>query len=203
MRMTWPGRGALLGTTLATMMATGAASAQTPARADWHGAPEAAAWSAAAANAIETSAGELVASSPADAADFCPSYATLSPSAREIFWVGLLSEVAWAESGNAAQSSHWRAWDRAARRPTFRRGLFQISIESARDSRFGCAGPDAAALTAPAENIACAVRILAASVAADNAIAGAGRYWDSLRRLRSRHAIASATSAAAPCAPTQ
>jgi len=159
-------------------------------------------WTVAAAGAVAPLA-EL---NPGDAAEFCPAYATLAPDQRRAFWVDFLIAVAQAESGQDPTLSRFHAMDRDAGRPTFRRGLLQISIESANRPAYACGVADPKGLLDPATNVACGVKILAYWIGRDGVIAGGdkqplggGRYWPTLARPVSRAAIAGRTSASAEC----
>ena len=165
--------------------------------ANWGGASDAGLWDEAARAAVRSSA--LLAAVPTDIVDFCPGYASLDENGREVFWVALLSNIAARESRFDPQRVRWRAYDGAAHRPTFRRGLFQISIESARSNAYQCTVADADELTNPGANIACAVNILARSVAQTHAIVGAGRYWRSLSQTSSRHRFSAVTASSRVC----
>lgn len=120
---------------------------------------------------------ELDALAPHDATTYCPNFETLDVTAREAFWRNLLVQVAEHESGGVATRTRWRPYDSAMHRPTFRRGLFQISSEAAESQRYQCAESSAAALSEPAANAACAAKILVRSIEATGAIRGAGAYW--------------------------
>ena len=180
---------------VASARATGAASAAS----NWGGAVNAALWDEAAHAAIRGSSALLTAT-PTDIAEFCPAYPSLGANAREDFWVSLLSRIAAHESGDDPQRVRWRAYDGAAHRPTFRRGLFQISIESAQSRAYQCPVASADELTNPMANIACAAKILDRRVAQANTIASAGRYWTSMRRHTSRREIAAMTASSMVCA---
>ncbi|HVY86156.1 MAG TPA: hypothetical protein VG943_13560 [Caulobacterales bacterium] len=155
-------------------------------------------WSTAVQTAV-TQDPELTTLTPTDVTDYCPNYASLDPAGRGAFWSALLQQVAMAESGGDASRTHWLAFDGVMHRPTFRRGLFQISIEAAHSDRYNCAVSSGQELTTPTVNAACAARILDASVNTANAIAGAGRYWPSLAHADRRARIAAVIAAAAPC----
>lgn len=167
------------------------------ANAHWRTGADASPWDAAARTSVEAST--LSATTPTDIDAFCPAYASLDGPARNAFWVSLLSAIAAQESGGDARKVRWHAYDNAAHRPTFRRGLFQISIESAQSRAYQCNVPNAADLYSPNASVACATRILERTVTTANAIANAGRYWSSLRHSDSRRTIAAATASRAPC----
>lgn len=142
---------------------------------------------------------ELDALAPSDATTYCPNFETLDVAARETFWRNLLVQIAERESDSVATRTRWRPYDSAMHRPTFRRGLFQISIEAAESQRYQCAESSAAALSEPAANAACAAKILVRSIEATGAIQGAGAYWPTIAHQRSRARLAAQLSTSSPC----
>lgn len=170
-------------------------------------AKEDAAGLAAATAAAATSVDPLLDLAPSDADVFCPGYAGQSADQRRAFWSAFLIDLARSESRLNSNLSTWRAFDSDAGRPTFRRGLLQISIESARKPEYGCEASGPEALLQPEVNLACGVRILGARLQADGAIAGkdakvpkgAARYWPSLADPKRRAAIAAETSGLPAC----
>lgn len=166
-------------------------------------APADLAWVAAASSAAVD---PLLGLTPSDAQVFCPGYGGQSPDQRRAFWSAFLLDLARSESQLNAGRSTWHAFDSDAGRPTFRRGLLQISIESARKPDYGCAVAEPDDLLKAEPNLACGVRILAARLGADGVIAGsdgnagAARYWPSLADRKTRDRIAAETAALAACA---
>lgn len=142
---------------------------------------------------------ELDALAPRDAATYCPNFGTLDVAAREAFWSNLLVQIAERESGSVTTRTRWRPYDSAMHRPTFRRGLFQISSEAAQSQRYQCVESSAAALSGPAANAACAAKILVRSIEATGAIRGAGAYWPTIAHRRSRAQLAAQLSTSSPC----
>ncbi len=166
----------------------------------WGGKADGPAWTAAAQSAVEP----LLALAPADASVFCPGFAGQAPDQRRVFWVEFLASLAQSESRLDPARSTWRLFDSDVKRPTFRRGLLQVSIESARRPDYNCDAPTVEGLLQAGPNLACGARILAARIGADGVIAGEGskgaaRYWPSLARRRTRQAIQVRTSALAVC----
>ena len=109
---------------------------------------------------------------------------------RNMFWVGLLSAMARPESNFKPATKFTESFPDSSGRKVISRGLLQISIESANQSRYGCNIKKAEDLHIPAVNLACSVKILSAWVRSDNVIAtyktdrenmGGGRYWSVLR----------------------
>ncbi|MEQ1490950.1 MAG: transglycosylase SLT domain-containing protein [Terricaulis sp.] len=146
-----------------------------------------------------TDEAELDALTPSDATTYCPNFETLDVAARETFWRNLLVQIAERESDGVATRTRWRPYDSAMHRPTFRRGLFQISTEAAESQRYQCAESSAAALSEPAANAACAAKILVRSIEATGAIQGAGAYWPTIAHRRSRAQLAAQLSTSSPC----
>ena len=137
--------------------------------------------------AVEAVSTSLLASSiPDDIQRFCPAYQTLDTDKRNMFWVGLLSAMARPESNFEPATKFTESFSDSSGRKVISRGLLQISIESANQSRYGCNIKKAEDLHIPAVNLACSVKILSAWVRSDNVIAtykidsenrGGGRYW--------------------------
>lgn len=178
-----------------------------PATVDWRNAAESAAWIKAESDALDAAEATFFEGVPLDVSDFCPAFAGLDIAGRKTFWMSFLADIAWAESGDAPDLVRWHLYDRAAHRPTFRRGLFQIAIESANNKDYTCAVARAKDLEHADLNIRCAVSILGSSLHRDGAIArnagahaaGAARYWQALRNERSRREIARSTAALPEC----
>ena len=149
-----------------------------------------------------------MASVPSDVGAYCSNYGALDTEARRTFWVGFLAALANQESTNDPTRVHWRAYDSDVHQPTFRRGLFQIAIESAHRKTYACEARHGSELAAADANIECAVRILDHDVGKDHLIArddrghvaGGARYWPSLKNESERSAIANETANLAPCA---
>lgn len=188
----------------AALLALGLAAAPASARETSGEAPADLAWAAAASLAAVEPLLDL---KPADAQVFCPGYDGQSPDQRRAFWGAFLLDLARSESRLNAGLSTWHMVDSDAGRPTFRRGLLQISIESARKPDYGCEAKDPDDLLKAEPNLACGVKILAARIGADGVIAGpdgkagAARYWPSLADRKAREAIAAETSALLACVP--
>lgn len=142
---------------------------------------------------------ELDSLAPRDAITFCPNFETLSVAAREEFWRNLLAQLAERESDGVTTRTRWRPYDSAMHRPTFRRGLFQISTEAAESQRYRCAESSAAALSEPVANAACAAKILVRSIEDTGVIQGAGIYWPTIAHRRSRAQLAAQLSTSPPC----
>lgn len=142
---------------------------------------------------------ELDALAPRDATTYCPNFETLDVTAREAFWRNLLVQIAEHESAGITTRTRWRPYDSAMHRPTFRRGLFQISSEAAESQRYQCVENSAAALSEPAANAACAAKILVRSIEATGSIRGAGAYWPTIAHRRSRAQFAAQLSSSSPC----
>ena len=149
-------------------------------------------WTAAAEAAVANSA--LSNSVPTDIENFCPGYFARTREERKIFWVGLVSIIARPESNFKPETKYQEDFVDAQGKKVISRGLLQISIESANQKKYSCGIENAASLHDPRVNIECGVKILAAWVSTDRAIAtygeglsrGGGRYWSTLRE-KNRH----------------
>lgn len=123
-------------------------------------------WTRAALSALSDQGARLVTTVPRDIEAWCPAYAQNPPDLRRAFWVGMMSALAKHESTHNPQAvgggGQWY-------------GLLQIYPDTAR--RYGCHARTGTALTDPAANLACAARIMAVTVARDNAIAVHDGRW--------------------------
>ena len=123
-------------------------------------------WTEAALAALTSEGVTLLSTVPTDVMQFCPAYATQTRENRAAFWAGLVSAVA--HHDGVAQGGR-------------RLGLLRISRPAAQEN--GCGG----SMENGADNLRCAVRIMAREVARDGAIAGGtetagGRGWRGLAR---------------------
>ena len=147
----------------------------------WDHRPEAAAWTAAAFQALETHAAILPASEPSDIDAWCPDYRANELAERQAFWAGLLSELARPEST-------WNPEVVGGGGRYF--GLVQISPATARF--YGCEAGSGEALREGAANISCALRIWATTVPRDNAVSqggGVAADWGPMSRAGQREEI--------------
>ncbi len=123
-------------------------------------------WTRAAMAAISAQDDVLTKIVPRDIDTWCPGYESASPALRRAFWVGMMS----------ALSKHESTY-----RPTavgggdLWYGLLQIYPDTAR--RYGCRAQTGEALKDAADNLSCAARIMAVTVARDNAIAVNDGRW--------------------------
>lgn len=171
----------------------------------WDGKPDGRQWTSFALEALDSVGQNLVATVPADVADYCPSYAAAGTERRKAFWVGLLSALAKFES-NYDPSVTFREPDvlDAQGNHVISRGLLQISIESGRG--YGCTIPEAETLHDPKVNLSCAVRIFNRLVPRDGRIASAARpwrgaaaYWSPFRRADRKQDMQNWVSAQSYC----
>lgn len=103
---------------------------------------------------------------PRDIEAWCPAYAQNSPTLRRAFWVGMMS----------ALSKHESTYNpRAVGGGDLWYGLLQIYPDTAR--RYGCRARTGEALKNPVENLSCAARIMAVTVARDRAVAVRDSRW--------------------------
>lgn len=145
-------------------------------------------WTEAALEALNAEGVTLLSAMPADVMQYCPGYAAQTRENRAAFWAGLLSAVARHEGMNPAANSGGRF------------GLLRITRRAA-DAN-GCDG----SLLRGEDNLKCAVRIMARSVAEDGAIAterrgwrGVARDWLPLRSASKRADIAGWTKQQSYC----
>nr|WP_238942105.1 transglycosylase SLT domain-containing protein [Marivita cryptomonadis] len=125
----------------------------------WSHRSEADRWSRAALSALRSHASVLPRVVPKDIADWCPAYVTNDTSAREAFWIGLLSTLAKHESTYRPTAvgggGKWY-------------GLLQILPATARG--YGCKATSRDALKGGAGNLQCALRIMAVTVPRDGVV---------------------------------
>jgi hypothetical protein len=133
-------------------------------RAAWDARPEGALLTRAALSALAGHGAPLTRSQPADIAAWCPAYPGADEAQRAAFWAGFLSAL-------AKHESRWRADAVGGGGQWF--GLLQIGPATARG--YGCRATSGAHLVHGPANLSCAVRILAATVPRDAAIAAGGR----------------------------
>lgn len=124
-----------------------------------------------------------------DAVEFCPRYSELGENLRLQFWASLISWMARFESGFDPAETYTESFPDAQGNRVVSRGLLQLSIESANQSRYGCAVNKAVDLHEVRTNLACGTRILSVWVHNDGYAGktlksgqkGGARYWSVLR----------------------
>lgn len=125
----------------------------------WSHRSEADRWSRAALTALRSHASVLPQVVPKDIGDWCPAYVTNDQSAREAFWIGLLSTLAKHESTYRPTAvgggGKWY-------------GLLQILPATARG--YGCKTTSRDGLKNGAANLQCALRIMAVTVPRDGVV---------------------------------
>ncbi|MCO4848014.1 MAG: transglycosylase SLT domain-containing protein [Yoonia sp.] len=123
-------------------------------------------WTRAAMVAVGAHGNGLDSIVPRDIDTWCPAYAQNSPTLRRAFWVGMMS----------ALSKHESTYNpRAVGGGGLWYGLLQIYPDTAR--RYGCRARTGEALKNPADNLSCAARIMAVTVARDRAVALRDSRW--------------------------
>ena len=125
----------------------------------WSHRSEADRWSRSALSALRGHASVLPQTVPKDIANWCPAYMTNNTSAREAFWVGLLSALAKHESTfrptAVGGGGKWY-------------GLLQILPATARGYR--CNATSRSALKDGGANLQCALRIMSVTVPRDGVV---------------------------------
>jgi hypothetical protein len=145
---------------------------------------------------------------PADASDFCPTYASLSREDRKAVWVQLISAMAVKESDLDPTQTYVENFKDSSRNQVKSRGLLQLSFESAQ--AYGCEVNKPEDLHNSALNLRCGVKILDHWISQDGVIAskakdswrGGARYWSVLRNPQKKKFIFDSTGALALCHPT-
>ncbi|WP_099827260.1 transglycosylase SLT domain-containing protein [Oceaniglobus indicus] len=151
---------------------------------DHHG--RGAAWTRAALAALKSHGAPLADTVPGDIGQWCPGYATGDAAQRRAFWVGFLSAL-------AKYESRWRPGAVGGGGRWF--GLLQILPATARG--YGCRARSGAALKTGADNLSCAIRIMARTVRRDGVIhartprwSGVAADWGPMRSDRKRAEMA-------------
>lgn len=154
-------------------------------------------WTRATMSAVLGHGRALVETVPGDIDTWCPAYADNDPRRRAAFWTGVISALARHEStyrpGAVGGNGRWF-------------GLLQIAPATARG--YGCAARSGAALKDGVANLRCAVRIMAVTVARDEAVARAGGRnagiaadWGPMTKRAKRAEMAGFTRAQEYCLP--
>jgi hypothetical protein len=132
-------------------------------RARWDDRAGTQAWTRAAMKAINNQRHDLSDIVPVDIASWCPAYVRNGEVRRDAFWIGMMSALARHESmfnpGAVGGGGLYY-------------GLFQILPSTARHYR--CEATTGQELRDPEANLACAIRIMSATVARDDAVS----YYD-------------------------
>jgi len=145
----------------------------------WDHVPESSEWEAASFAALESHASLLPTLVPDDIDAWCPGYPDATEAEREAFWVGLMSAL-------AQHESTWQPQVVGGGGRWF--GLVQISPATAR--YYGCSATSGSALLDGADNVSCAYRIWAHTVARDNMVSqgnrGVAADWGPMHSSQSR-----------------
>ena len=158
----------------------------------WDDLPAGSTWTAAVLSALDGPGRALIDTFPSDAANFCPAFESGGAATRKAFWVSFLSVL-------AGEESTWR--EDVSGGDGRWHGLLQISPATARG--YGCESSTADGLKSGPANLACGVRIMAATVARDGVIAegrgGVAADWGPLQRTNQREKIAEFTRRQSYC----
>ena len=158
----------------------------------WDDHPRGEVWTDAALRALDTHASGLIEIVPDDVASWCPAYEEADAERRKAFWIALVSVMSGHESG----------WRPAVSSPNGRwHGLMQISPATA--VGYGCQATSAEALRTGPANLACGLRIIAATVARDGVVAAGGggvaADWGPFSRAKQREHMRAFTRAQPSC----
>lgn len=135
-------------------------------RARWEHRRDGPLWTRVAIRAVETHGAALLSTVPRDVAEWCPAYEENGAKERAAFWAGLLSTLSRYESTwNPAAVGGGGRWF----------GLMQIYPPTAEFRN--CRAQTGEGLKSGAANLNCAVRIMAATVPRDKAIAVKESRW--------------------------
>ncbi|MBW4707856.1 transglycosylase SLT domain-containing protein [Roseobacter sp. YSTF-M11] len=132
----------------------------------WSHMPNHRLWNQAALRALATHGQPLTSMVPADIDQWCPYYREADVAGRQAFWVGLMSAL-------AKHESTYQPWAVGGGGKWF--GLLQIAPATARG--YECRAGSGEALKDGADNLSCALRIMAVTVPRDGVIAGREGRW--------------------------
>ncbi len=163
----------------------------------WDNRPQGDLWTRTALTALRENAPGIVDVVPRDIQTWCPAYPENSDARRRAFWVGLMSALAWHESRHQPTAvGGGNQWF----------GLLQIFPPTARG--YDCRARTGTDLTDPLLNLSCATRIMAVTVARDNAIAlndgrwrGIAADWGPMVQTRKREDMIDWVSGQDYCVP--
>ena len=154
----------------------------------WDHRPEAAVWTEASLDALQTHGAVLPALVPSDIAQWCPGYESASLPDRRAFWAGLFSALA----------KHESTWNpRAIGGGGLWIGLVQIDPRTARGH--SCEARSVAALKDGAANLTCAVRIAANQVPKRGSVSRGMRDWGPFHSASKRAEMSAWTRAQSYC----
>ena len=136
-------------------------------------------WTRAILSGLRSHASNLPTIVPGDIHTWCPAYPSAGIEQREAFWAGMISALAWHESTHRPTAvGGGGLWY----------GLVQIYPDTAR--RYGCKARTGAALKDPEDNLSCALRIMAVTVARDKVVSqgmrGVAADWGPFHSRRKR-----------------
>lgn len=160
----------------------------------WTGIDDAQSWTRAVYQALETHGAPLIETVPADIDTWCPTYPEGDAETRAAFWAGLLSTLA----------KHESTWNpQAVGGGGLWYGLVQIAPPTARG--YGCKARTGDALKDGADNLACAVRIMAVTVPRDGVVSqgmrGVAADWGPFHSERKRADMIAWSRAQPWCSP--
>lgn len=160
----------------------------------WDHQPGAASWTSTGVAALRSHGAALPATVPQDISTWCPGYVDASRPEREAFWIGLISALAKYESTwNPTAVGGGGRWF----------GLVQISPATAR--QYGCKATSGSALKNGADNVSCAIRIMARTVLRDGVVSrgmgGVAADWGPFHHASARNDMMAWTSAQPFCQP--
>ena len=132
----------------------------------WSHMPNQSLWNAAALKALNEHGKPLVDTVPLDIGNWCPYYPQADEADRAAFWVGFMSALAKHESTYKPRAvGGGGKWF----------GLLQIAPATARG--YNCRAGTGEALKTGADNLSCAIRIMAVTVPRDGVIATKDSRW--------------------------
>jgi hypothetical protein len=159
-------------------------------RARWDATRDGTAWSQYIYDQLPVIAPNLLSKAPADIAQYCPAYSSLSVGDKKNFWVYLVSSVAQLESSFNPATVYTESFTDSSGKKVQSIGLLQLSIT---DNSYGCGFTSATDIQNADKNLACGLRILNKLVGQNGQLAGqsssgawlgGARYWSTLRSAK-------------------
>jgi hypothetical protein len=147
-------------------------------------------WSQYVYDQLPALAPNLLNKAPADIAQYCPAYSSLSTSDKQNFWVYLMSSITELESSFDPSTVYTESFTDSSGRLVQSIGLLQLSIT---DNAYGCGFASPADIKNADKNLACGLRILNKLVGQNGQLAGknsagswqgGARYWSTLRNAK-------------------
>jgi hypothetical protein len=192
---------------------SGNPTTSTTIRARWNAkGAEGALWTRYTMDSLASLGKNLIGQVPKDMANYCPTYAKLTPAQRATVWVMLISAVAEKESSFKPKSYYTEGFKDSTGKLVVSRGLMQISSKSS--NAYACGIQKETDLENAKTNLACGVRILNRQIGSSHFVSahvknkrgrlvwvGGASYWSVLRNSPKHKWIQAQVRALPVCKP--